>query len=127
VSSDKLTFEGRPTSWDTLPALLEEVPHREHTVLSFAANFGEMEKSERNQTIARVVDLAQTFDFAHASYVGIHPLGSRGDPQQLATAKDRSGSLRLSPFTIHSYKKDQPETPGADPSAASTNPTRGGR
>jgi beta-lactamase regulating signal transducer with metallopeptidase domain len=76
-----MTFQGTATNWDTLPALLEQVPDRGHTVLCLAWTNDQVTVGQLNE--ARAGNLAQQFGFEYLSNVGEHPLGSTGGPDKL--------------------------------------------
>ncbi|MGD0387486.1 MAG: M56 family metallopeptidase [Tepidisphaeraceae bacterium] len=76
-----MTFQGTQTSWDKLPALLEQVPDRSHTVLCLAWTSNQVTVGQLNE--ARASQLAQQFGFEYLSIVGEHPLGATGGPDKL--------------------------------------------
>ncbi|MGD0137626.1 MAG: hypothetical protein ABSD28_02030 [Tepidisphaeraceae bacterium] len=76
-----MSFQGTATNWDKLPALLEQVPDRSHTVLCLAWTSDQVTVGQLNE--ARVGQLAQQFGFEYLSNVGEHPLGARGGPDKL--------------------------------------------
>jgi beta-lactamase regulating signal transducer with metallopeptidase domain len=68
-----LTFQGKRTTWDALPELLEKVPDRPHTVLEFAIDTDEITLRRLNEEQARGKALAEKFGFQYFSYMGVHP------------------------------------------------------
>jgi len=84
----QLTFEGQQTSWDTLADLLEKVPNRSETVLEFAIATEDISVREMDEARTRAMLDANRFDFLHGSYIGVHPLGSKGTTAPADRAKD---------------------------------------
>ncbi|MHC4575218.1 MAG: M56 family metallopeptidase, partial [Planctomycetota bacterium] len=80
VGRDRMTFEGKEVTWEDLPQLLEKVPHRNNTVLTLAIASHDITLAEKNEAVARAATLAKNFRFEYLSFVGVHPLGSKGDP-----------------------------------------------
>ena len=76
-----MTFEGEKTTEEELPKLLEKVPDRERTVLEIAIASDDMTVREANNVQGVVFRLAREFKFLYGSYVGTHPLGSKGGEQ----------------------------------------------
>jgi predicted Ser/Thr protein kinase len=74
-----LTFEGQPTSWDAVAALLETVPDRKHTVLEFAVTSDQITVTQQNEWFHKAAALSRQYGFEYASFIGIHPLGSKGN------------------------------------------------
>jgi tRNA A-37 threonylcarbamoyl transferase component Bud32 len=75
-----MTFEGRPTSWDEVGALLATVSDRENTVLEFAVTSDQLTVAQQNEWFQKATLLARQRGFEYASFIGIHPLGSKGTP-----------------------------------------------
>jgi beta-lactamase regulating signal transducer with metallopeptidase domain len=71
VSPTNISFEGTPTTWDDLPAMMQKVPNRPGTILAFALSSDEMTIKQHNEALARVVELAHRFHFRYASDTGI--------------------------------------------------------
>ncbi len=80
VGKNDMTFEGQAVTWEQLPGLLEKVPDPNHTVLTLAVASDETTLAEKNQSVGRVSALQKQFGFEYFSYVGVHPLGSKGEP-----------------------------------------------
>ncbi|MEN6625295.1 MAG: M56 family metallopeptidase [Candidatus Sumerlaeia bacterium] len=91
----ELTFEGQPTTLESLPALLEKVPDRPNTVLTFAVDSDKLlpEAKEGIQSISAFKEsmpekarpvyetlqhLKSQYQFKYLSFIGVHPLGSYG-------------------------------------------------
>jgi hypothetical protein len=71
IGSDQMTFEGKETTWEKLPELLEAVPERENTVLEIAFAPGNMNNEKREEAIAKAVALSTELNFKYVSFVGI--------------------------------------------------------
>lgn len=106
VGKDKLTFEGRPTTWEELPKLLEQVPNRPSTVFATAVATDEMTIREQNNASSRASAIGREFDFEYLSDVGVKPLGSKGDPPQQVPAP--------------TARPETPRTPSTAPAATPT-------
>ena len=79
VLDDKhMTFEGEPATWDNLEARLSALPDRDRTVLEWAVSSTQITLQQQNDWSARFAELARKQGFAYASYVGVHPFGSKG-------------------------------------------------
>ena len=78
VDKAALTFEGQPTTWDGVDALLEKVPERKNTVLECAVTSDQITVQQQNEWFGKCVALAHNLGFEYASFIGIHPLGSKG-------------------------------------------------
>lgn len=77
-SKDNMTFEGKPTTWARLPALLKTIPNREQTVLEFAIDSEDVTIGRLNELKALSAILADVHGFKYSSDIGVHPLGSKG-------------------------------------------------
>lgn len=75
-----LTFEGKPTRWDAVGSLLRAVPDRPNTVLELAVTSDQITVAQQNGWFGKASALARQHGFEYASFIGIHPLGSKGTP-----------------------------------------------
>jgi hypothetical protein len=73
-----MTFEGQPTTWDDLGALLAKVPERANTVLEFAVTSDQVAVAQQNEWFQKIIVLARQHGLAYARFIGIHPLRSKG-------------------------------------------------
>lgn len=87
-----MTFEGQPTTWDDVGALLEKVPERKNTVLECAVTSDQITVQQQNEWFGKSIALAISHGFEYASFIGVHPLGSKGTP---ASSGDSTGATRL--------------------------------
>ncbi|MBI3850194.1 MAG: serine/threonine protein kinase [Verrucomicrobia bacterium] len=78
VDKAAMTFEGQPTTWDDVAALLEKVPERKNTVLECAVTSDQITVQQQNEWFGKCSALAHSLGFEYASFIGIHPLGSKG-------------------------------------------------
>ncbi len=53
VGKEKMTYEGDETTWEKLPAKLEKVPNREHTVLAVAIESEDMTVQRRKEAVTQ--------------------------------------------------------------------------
>ena len=112
VGKDALTFEGKATTWDELPSLLEKVPDRGHTVLDIAMASDQLTVAVADAAQGRASHMVQQFGFEYLSYIGIHPLGttadeSRGASNSGPTAVDATKAElmgRVEDFFAHNYR-----------------------
>ena len=81
VDQAAMTFEGKPTTWDGIGALLEAVTDRTNTVLECAVTSDQITVQQQNEWTAKCQALVHALGFEYASFIGIHPLGSKGTPQ----------------------------------------------
>ncbi len=77
VDKERITLEGKPTTWDELRNRLEELPDRENTVLYIARTTDDWIISDWNEVYDRIRGARRDLGFDSASFVGVHPLGSR--------------------------------------------------
>ncbi len=99
VDKTAMTFEGQPTTWETVPALLERVPDRTNTVLELAVTSDQITVAQQNEWFQKAVVLAREFQFAYASFIGIHPLGSKGTATPHRRAESSTGGTTSTPKT----------------------------
>ncbi|MBN2291662.1 MAG: PEGA domain-containing protein [Pirellulales bacterium] len=83
IGKDRMTFEGKDVTWEELPGLLEKVPEKNQTVLELALATDEISIKRENDSKGKAVVLAHQFGFKYLSYIGVHPLGSKGSPSQI--------------------------------------------
>jgi serine/threonine protein kinase len=81
VEQAAMTFEGQPTTWDNVGALLEKLPERKNTVLECAVTTNQITVQQQNEWFGKCIALAHSLGFEYASFIGIHPLGSKGTTQ----------------------------------------------
>lgn len=97
AGKDRMTFQGADTTWDALPELLEQVPEREHTVLEVAIPSEDMTVREVNNITGLAMSLARRFNFEYGSYIGVHPLGSKGSAPQTVNETGEATSKKPVP------------------------------
>ena len=78
VDKEAMTFEGKPTTWEAVGALLDQVSDRTNTVLEFAVTSDQITVQQQNEWFSKCSGLARGHGFAYASFIGIHALGSKG-------------------------------------------------
>jgi hypothetical protein len=81
-ANKKMTFEGAETNWDGIEALLAKVPNRESTVLEVAIATDDVTVREMNDAIGAASHYGRTLRFKYTSYIGVHPIGSRGTGEE---------------------------------------------
>ncbi len=94
-----LTFQGQPTTWRQLPELLAAVPDREHTVLEWATENDSWKLGAYQGVESKLIPFVDVFGFEYLSYVGGHPLGSKGAATQMVSRerKPQGGGLAAPP------------------------------
>ena len=78
VSPDGISFEGKGTTWEDLPGLLEKVEDRPNKVLAFAFTSDTMPIRDFYSTMMRVLKLKDEFHFKYMSDQGIKPAAHGG-------------------------------------------------
>lgn len=87
---DTMTFESEVASWEKLPALLNRVLNRTFTVLEIAISTEQISVAKMNEATGRAMRLASSHGFEYSSYIGVHPLGSKGSPTEIATNRGKA-------------------------------------
>jgi RNA polymerase sigma-70 factor (ECF subfamily) len=86
--NNALTFEGDDVAWDELAARLKKVPNRPKTVLEFAISTEDLSVRQVQQLRNRAFSFSNELGFLYFSYVGVHPLKSKGTaPPQVKLAQ----------------------------------------
>lgn len=83
VGKSRMTFQGQETNWKELPALLEKVPNRAHTVLQIAASGEELTHAEWNDAMTWGRRYVRSLGYEYVSDVGEEPLGTKGRPTEM--------------------------------------------
>lgn len=97
-----MTFEGQPTSWEGVSALLAKVLDRNKTVLEFAVTSDQITMAQQNEWFQKVSALARQQGFEYASFIGIHPLGSKGTSSSSAKPVRPSAQVTFGPVITRS-------------------------
>ncbi len=111
VGTTAMTFEGQPTSWEGVGALVAKVPDRNSTVLEVAVTSDQITVAQQNEWFQRAIALARQHGFEYASFIGIQPPGSKGTSDLTSKSPDEkdgpvSGSLREA--VLHSLTAQRP-------------------
>jgi len=69
VAKDHVTFQGEATSWDELPSLLKEVPHRDAAVLFVGVVPDGLSPRDQKAAFDRVSRLVEQVGLAHIAHV----------------------------------------------------------
>jgi carboxyl-terminal processing protease len=77
VGKERMTLEGKPTTWEELRDRLEELPDRQNTVLYIARTTDDWVISAWREVEDRIHGARRDLEFESTSFVGVHPLGSR--------------------------------------------------
>jgi protein involved in polysaccharide export with SLBB domain len=95
VGMDRMTFQGRDVTWQELPAILEKLPNRSSTVLELASASGGLTVEHFDAAVAQVNPLVTQHELEYLSFVGTHPLGSKGSaPQELSAEDNKTPATR---------------------------------
>lgn len=94
VDGQSMTFQGQKTTWEELPALLKKVPDRKQTVLEIAIATDDLTVRQRNTATGRTSQLARAHGFEYASFIGVHPLGSKGTPTEASRPPKKSSAQK---------------------------------
>jgi hypothetical protein len=101
VGEDHMTFEGKDTTWEELPKLLQKVPNREHTALEVAIPSDEVTLQHKSSAVGRAERLARQSEFEYLSFIGVHPLGSKGSPPQRVPDTDHARRAKQPAKKVH--------------------------
>ena len=92
VGPDQMTFQGQPVTWEQLTAALEHVPNRPQTVFQIATTSQDLEdRADWAAIRGRLMSLSGRYGFEYASFIGVHPLGTKGGPAQVIREKGPAG------------------------------------
>ncbi|HTL30544.1 MAG TPA: M56 family metallopeptidase, partial [Tepidisphaeraceae bacterium] len=81
VGTQKITLEGKKTTWEDAKKTLLDLPNRSEVVLEVAVASDEMTLKQHQDVITQGMVLANELKFKYLSDVGVQPLGSKaGDP-----------------------------------------------
>ena len=79
VGEDGMTFQGKQTTWQQLPSLLEKVPNRGKTAFCVAVTDPSAYRgTKRRELMSRAHRACKPFGFEGLSFIGRHPLGAKG-------------------------------------------------
>ncbi len=86
VGPEKMTLEGKETTWDKAKEELAKLPNRGDLVLEVAVASDQMTLKQHQEAVGRGMQLASQLSFKYVSDVGVHPLGSKaGDDAKAST------------------------------------------
>jgi len=77
VGKERMTLEGKPTTWEELRNRLEELPDRENTALYIARTTDDWGIAAWNEVEDRIRGACRDLGFESTSFIGVHPLGSK--------------------------------------------------
>jgi hypothetical protein len=89
VSPDGIALEGKPTTWEELPGLLEKLNDRPQTVLAFAFTTDQMNLATYYDVQRRLHEFAKKYGFKYVSDTGIHRQGADARPKPLDLGKEK--------------------------------------
>jgi protein involved in polysaccharide export with SLBB domain/beta-lactamase regulating signal transducer with metallopeptidase domain len=78
VGAEKMTLEGKETTWEKAKEELAKLPNRNDLVLEVAVASDQMTLAQHNEAVSKGILLASELKFKYLSDVGVHPLGSKG-------------------------------------------------
>jgi predicted Ser/Thr protein kinase len=100
IEQSAMTFEGQPTNWENAGALLAKVPDRNNTVLEFAVTSDQITVAQQNEWFQKASALARQHAFEYASFIGVHPLGSKGTSSSSTRSVPSLAQARLGEFKV---------------------------
>jgi hypothetical protein len=90
VSPEKMTLEGKETTWEEAKKTLLELPNRGECVLEVAVASDQMTLKQQQDALGKGRALANELKFKYLSDVGVEPLGSKGgEPHKLTATQSR--------------------------------------
>jgi len=95
VGKDRMTFQGKDTTWKELPGLIEKTSDRKHTVLNIARAPGDMTAQQWDEAKGRAIKLVERFGLQYLSEIGEHPLGYHAPETQ--APPDQAGAPSFGP------------------------------
>jgi len=78
VGKERLTLEGKPTTWEKLRNMLEELPDRPNTILYIAKTTDDWGISAWQEVEGRIRRACLGLEFESTLFIGVYPLGSKG-------------------------------------------------
>ena len=80
VGKEAIAFDGQRTTWDELPKLLEKIPQAQRggTMLELAVESNDITVGRFFDAQARASQLVKELGLTAVSFVGVHPLDSKG-------------------------------------------------
>ena len=81
VSPEKMTLEGKETTWEEAKLELAKLPDRADLVLEVAVASDQMTLAQYKQAMAQASVLVKELNFKYLSDVGFHSLGSKAGPE----------------------------------------------
>lgn len=110
VEPDRMTFQGRETTWEKLPDLLVKVADRPQVALELGITTDTLTLAALNEARGRADHLARQLQFDHLTYIGRQPPGSWGS----AVFEGPFVLDRQIPLTLANGTADQPEMAKAE-------------
>jgi len=95
VGKNRMTFQGKDSTWKELPGLIEKTPDRKHTVLNIARAPGDMTAQQWDEAMGRTLKLVERFGLEYLSQIGEHPLGYHAPETQ--APPDQAGAPSFGP------------------------------
>ncbi len=93
VGEDRMTFQDKPADWETIDEMVKDVPDRNLTVLTLATTT-ELSEQAMHEAERKAGRLVQEYGFEYLSFVGVHPLGSKGGKSQYLPPITQRGRWR---------------------------------
>ena len=93
IGTDRMTFEGKPVTWDNIRDELKNVPDRPNTALELAMGSEDVTIGQENKARGAASALVQEFGFKYLTLIGLHALGSKAGEAAPVTQR----SARVAP------------------------------
>ena len=90
VGPEAIAFEGQRTTWEELPKLLEKIPQAQRggTMLELAVESNDITVGRFFDAQARASQLVKELGLSAVSFVGVHPLDSKGGQAPVGVGAD---------------------------------------
>jgi beta-lactamase regulating signal transducer with metallopeptidase domain/biotin carboxyl carrier protein len=128
VGKDRQTYQGDPIEWSQLEAKIAALPDRPHTCFCMAIESQELEARWHDLRRAHVDPVLGKLGINHFSFIGVHPLGTKGGPSIFTpTAPARATTKLPAPPTSDKVAVALPPPVASRPADTDAAVTRGSR
>jgi protein involved in polysaccharide export with SLBB domain len=85
IGTDRMTFEGKPVTWDNIRDELKNVPDRANTALQLAIGSEDVTIGQENKARGIAMGLVSEFGFKYLTLIGLHAVGTKAGDEAPAT------------------------------------------
>lgn len=100
VGAEKMTLDGKETTWDKAKEELAKLPNRGDLVLEVAVASDQMTLKQHQEAVGRGMQLAAQLSFKYVSDVGVHPLGSKAGDETDASTQPGADASRAGEYYV---------------------------